>query len=92
LHTLKVAAIIPMFALTPFDVLAGFGTRDRVYVVSDSQYSDYKKQQALEHIRVLEARAEDYKRNLDIINATVTELKQNNNLLPAAKEEDTAAP
>ena len=74
-----------MFALTPFDVLAGFGTRDRVYVVSDTQYSDFKKQQALEHIRVLEARAEDYQRNLDIINATVTELKQSNGLLPAAE-------
>ena len=80
--------------LTPFDMFTGLTSpfRDRVYVVSDSQYSDYKRQQVLEHIRVLEARAEDYQRNLDIINATVTELKQNNGLLPAAETEGTDAP
>ena len=83
-----------MFALTPFDLFDSltFPSRNRVYVVSDTQYSDYKRQQALEHIRVLEARAEDYQRNLDIIKATVTELKKEHDLLPAAKEEDTAAP
>ena len=83
-----------MFALTPFHLFDSFAfpSRSRVYVVSDSQYSDYKKQQALEHIRVLEARAEDYQRNLDIIKATVTELKESNGLLPAPEEETKELP
>lgn len=76
--------------LTPFDMFTGLASpfRDRVYVVSDTQYNDYKKQQALEHIRVLEARAEDYQRNLDMIQATVIELKKNHGLLPAATTEE----
>ena len=80
-----------MFSITPFDLFTGFQSplRERVYVVSDSQYSDYRKQQAEEHIRVLESRAADYQRNLDIINATVSELKKEHGLLPAAKENDS---
>tara|TARA_B100001758_G_scaffold204367_1_gene184282 strand:- start:217 stop:468 length:252 start_codon:yes stop_codon:yes gene_type:complete len=79
-----------MYSLTPFDMFAEFTSpfRSRVYVVSDSEYTDIKKQQTLEHIRVLETRAEDYQRNLDIITATITELKKSNGLLPASKEND----
>jgi hypothetical protein len=79
-----------MYSLTPFDMFAEFTSpfRNRVYVVSDSQYSDMRKQQALEHIQVLETRAEDYQRNLDIITATITELKKSNGLLLASKEND----
>lgn len=74
--------------LTPFDMLTGLGSpfREKVYVVSDSQYNDMRKQQALEQIRVLETRAEDYQRNLDILHATVAELKKEHGLLPAATE------
>ena len=80
-----------MFSITPFDMFTGFQRpfSDRVYVVSDSQYSEYRKQQAEEHIRVLESRAADYQRNLDIIKATVSELKKEHGLLPAAKENDS---
>jgi hypothetical protein len=77
-----------MFSITPFDMLTGFSSpfRERVYVVSDSQYSDYRKQQALEHISLLETRAADYQKHLDIINATVVELKKTHGLLPEASE------
>ena len=77
-----------MFSITPFDMLTNFSSpfRERVYVISDSQYNDYRKQQALDHISLLEARAADYQKHLDIINATVVELKKNHGLLPEATE------
>ena len=54
--------------------------RERVYVVSDSQYAEVQ----------LEARAADYQRNLDVVQATITELKTEHGLLAPAKEEATA--
>ena len=64
-----------------------FSPRERVYVVSDSQYKAAQKAQAEAQIRTLEARAADYQRNLDVVQATITELKTEHGLLPAAKEE-----
>ncbi len=64
--------------------------RERVYVVSDSQYAAAQKAQAERQIQTLEARAADYQRNLDVVQATITELKTEHGLLPAAKEEATA--
>ena len=61
--------------------------RDRVYVVSDTQYAEVQRAQAERQIRSLEVRAEDYQRNLDVVQATITELKKEHGLLPAAKEE-----
>ena len=61
--------------------------RERVYVVSDSQYAEAQRAQAERQIQSLEARATDYQRNLDVIQATITELKTEHGLLPAAKEE-----
>ena len=77
-----------MFSITPFDMLTNFSSpfRERVYVISDSQYNDYRRQQALDHISLLETRAADYQKHLDIINATVVELKKNHGLLPEATE------
>jgi len=82
-----------MYSLTPFDVFAGFSSpfRERVYVVSDTQYNDYKKAQAEEYIRTLEARATDYRRNLEILETTVAEIKKEHGLLPAAKENDKSS-
>ena len=64
-----------------------FSPRERVYVVSDSQYKAAQKAQAERQIQTLEARAADYQRNLDVVQATITELKTEHGLLPAAKEE-----
>ena len=64
-----------------------FSPRERVYVVSDSQYKAAQKAQAERQIQSLEARAADYQRNLDVVQATITELKTEHGLLPASKEE-----
>ncbi len=64
--------------------------RERVYVVSDSQYAAAQKAQAERQIQTLEARAADYQRNLDVVQATITALKTEHGLLPAATEETTA--
>ena len=64
-----------------------FSPRERVYVVSDSQYKAAQKSQAERQIQTLEARAAEYQRNLDVVQATITELKTEHGLLPAAKEE-----
>ena len=60
--------------------------RERVYVVSDSQYAEVQRAQAERQIQTLEARAADYQRNLDVLQATITELKTEHGLLPPAKE------
>jgi regulatory protein YycH of two-component signal transduction system YycFG len=71
-----------------FDFLSpSFFPREKVYVVSDSQYAAAQKAQAERQIQTLEARASDYQRNLDVIQATITELKTEHGLLPAAKED-----
>ena len=62
--------------------------RERVYVVSDSQYAAAQRVQAERQIQTLEARAADYQRHLDVVQATITELKTEHGLLPASKEED----
>jgi multidrug resistance efflux pump len=64
-----------------------FSPRERVYVVSDSQYKAAQKAQAERQIQTLEARAADYQRNLDLVQATITELKTEHGLLPSATEE-----
>ena len=64
-----------------------FSPRERVYVVSDSQYKAAQKAQAERQIQTLEARAADYQRNLDVVQATITELKTEYGLLPAPTDE-----
>ena len=61
--------------------------RERVYVVSDSQYAKVQRAQAERQIQTLEARAADYQRNLDVVQATITELKTEYGLLAPAKED-----
>ena len=66
-------------------------TRERVYVISDSQYADVQRSQAERQIQSLENRAADYQRNLDIVQATITELKTEHGLLPASEDKAEAA-
>ncbi len=61
--------------------------RERVYVVSDSQYAEVQRAQAERQIQTLEARAADYQRHLDVVQATITELKTEHGLLAPAKED-----
>ena len=64
-----------------------FYPREKVYVVSDSQYKAAQKAQVERQIKTLEARAADYQRNLDVVQATITELKTEHGLLPASTED-----
>ena len=77
-----------MYSNSPLSFFSDFmpTTRERVYVVSDSQYAEVQRAQAERQIQSLEARAADYQRNLDVVQATITELKTEHGLLPAAKE------
>ena len=61
--------------------------RERVYVVSDSQYAEAQRAQAERQIQTLEARAADYQRHLDVVQATITELKTEHGLLAPAEED-----
>ena len=78
-----------MYSHFPLSLFSDFmpTTRDRVYVVSDSQYAEVQRAQAERQIQTLEARAADYQRNLDVVQATITELKTEHGLLAPAKED-----
>ena len=82
-----------MYSNFPISFFSDFmpTTRERVYIVSDTQYAEAKKAQAEQHIRSLEARAADYQRNLDVVQATITELKTEHGILPPAKDNVPAA-
>ena len=58
-----------------------------VYVVSDSQYKQYRQKQAEDEIAVLEKRLAAYEKTADGLRQTIAELKQEHGLLPEASEE-----
>ena len=60
--------------------------RDRVFVVSDSQYQEYRKAQVEDQIKALESRAAEYRKYLETVEVSITELKQDIGLLPASEE------
>ena len=61
--------------------------RERVYVVYNSQYAEAQRAQAERQIQTLQARAADYPRHLDVVQATITDLKTEHGLLAPAKED-----
>ena len=81
------------FYKTPFHLLndlndlnrSFFG--DRVVVVSDSKYNELRKSQALDEIKTLENRAEEYEKAATRIRATVSELQHEYGLLESAADE-----
>ena len=81
-----------MYTTYPFSLFNDFMSpgRERVYVISDSQYAEAQRAQAERQIQSLETRAADYQRNLDVVQATITELKKEHGLLPAAKDKEEA--
>ena len=50
-------------------------SRERVVVISDSQYSQYKRSEAEKQIAVLQARADEYSKALATITSTISGLK-----------------
>jgi prefoldin subunit 5 len=62
-------------------------SRERVIVISDSQYAERKKSEAQRQIDVLQARANEYSKALATIQSTINGLKQEHGLIePAAAE------
>ena len=81
-----------MFYNTPFQLLDSlsqlpFGSN--VYVISDTEYKEYKQKQAAQEIEVLEERAKSYEKTAMSIRKTILELKQEVGLLPKAEDDGT---
>ena len=81
-----------MFYNTPFQLLDSlsqlpFGSN--VYVISDTEYKEYKQKQAAQEIEVLEERAKSYEKTAMSIRKTILELKQEAGLLPKAEDDGT---
>jgi len=78
------------FYSTPFSLLdnlarAPFGSS--VYVVSDSQYQEYKKREAEKEIEVLESRARAYEKTAELIKEEIASIKKQVGLLPESTDE-----
>ena len=58
-----------------------------VYVVSDTQYQQYRKNQAVEEISVLTKRLVAYEKTADSLRETIAELKQEHGLLTEASDD-----
>jgi len=59
----------------------------RVYVISDSQYQEHKQAQAKDQVARLEARAEEYRKYLATLEASIVEVKTEAGLLPPSTSE-----
>lgn len=72
---------------TPFqliDSLFAAPLGGQVYVVSDSQYQEYRNKQVADEIAVLERRAESYEKSAASIRKTISELQTS--VKPALEE------
>ena len=65
--------------------------RPRVVVISDSQYKEHQQAQAQRQVEALEARAKEYRKYLATVEVSITELKKEAGLLPAATEPTASA-
>ncbi len=60
--------------------------REKVFVVSDSQYANYKKAEAENQIATLQLRADEYKKALVTITSTIDGLKTEHGITEAEAE------
>ncbi len=60
--------------------------REKVFVVSDSQYANYKKAEAEKQIATLQLRADEYKKALATITSTIDGLKTEHGITEAEAE------
>ena len=60
--------------------------RERILVISDSQYAERQKKEAQRQIKILESRADEYTKALATITSTIDGLKQEHGLLEPAAE------
>ena len=64
-------------------------SRERVIVISDSQYADHKRAEAQKQIDVLQARANEYTKALATITSTIDGLKIEHGITdPAIRPEE----
>ncbi len=60
--------------------------RGKVYIVSDSQYADYKKSEAEKQIAVLQSRVNEYSTALATLQSTIDGLKIEHGITDPAAE------
>ena len=60
---------------------------ERVYVISDEQYKELRKTQAVEEITTLEKRLKAYEKTADSLRETINELRKEHDLLPEASDD-----
>ena len=77
-----------MLSLSPlsfFNELT-YQPREKVYVVSDSQYASYQKAEAEKQIATLQLRADEYSKALATIQSTIDGLKQEHGIVEPSEE------
>ena len=81
-----------MLTLSPLSLFneLTYTPREKVFVVSDTQYANYKKTEVEKQIAVLQARADEYSKALATITSTINGLKQEHGIIdPAAASQDS---
>jgi len=79
-----------MFTLSPLTVFNDFmPMRERILVISDSQYAEHQKTEAQRQIKILESRADEYTKALATITSTISGLKQEHGIEEQAMEAPT---
>jgi hypothetical protein len=63
-------------------------SREKILIISGSQYAEHKRAEAQIQIEILAARADEYKKALAIIQSTIEGLKQEHGITePAIQQE-----
>ena len=62
-------------------------SREKILVISDSQYAEHKKPEAQKQIEILEARADEYTKALATIQSTIEGLKQEHGITEPASQQ-----
>ena len=62
-------------------------SREKILVISDSQYAEHKKPEAQKQIEILEARADEYTQALATIQSTIEGLKQEHGITELASQQ-----
>ena len=60
---------------------------ESVYVISDSEYKELRKKQAVDEISTLQKRLQAYERTADSLRETINQLQMEHGLLPEASED-----
>ena len=76
-----------MFTLSPLTFFDDFmPQKERVLVISDSQYAEHKRSEAQKQIDVLQARADEYSKALATLTSTIDGLKTEHGITESLEE------